>query len=499
MPSCPKKDMGCCQPKQTKKTEEPTITFSNQNEHIEFQQKTNPPNAKIAIALFSLAVEEEAIIKFSKGDRFYIEDDSDPDWFLVCHISSGKRGFAPKTYLVLDINAGNEEWFFGETPRADAERLLLQPENEPGAFMVRNSRIPGAYALSIKDIEEDTSEVGVRHYKIKTLDKGGYFISKEPTFVTLQELVEFYKENAHGLCRKLEKACVRPKPAITGPLPDARDEYEIPYDSLKFIRPLGKGNFGEVFYGIWNGTLEVAIKRLLSNTGVSTEEFRREVAVMKAINHNKIVRLFAICTEKEPFCIVMEYLCNGNLQQYLKTSHGKQLRLPSLVNMAAQIADGMQYLESEKLIHRDLAARNILVGDGDIVKLGDFGLARIMEDEIYITSGGKLPVKWTAPEAYVSGEFTIKSDVWSFGIVLYEIFTHGEMPYQGMKNNQVVELLKQNYRMPKPTDPECSDAVYEAMLLCWKKDPNDRPTFEYLYHFFTDYYVASEKFYREAQ
>uniref|UniRef100_A0A2L2XWC2 Tyrosine-protein kinase n=1 Tax=Parasteatoda tepidariorum TaxID=114398 RepID=A0A2L2XWC2_PARTP len=486
----------CCHSKAITEPQSPAVAFTK-NE----RSASESSDTRWAIALYSLEAKDEAILRFSKGDKLIIEDDSDPDWFLVRHKKTHKRGFAPKTYLILDTIAGEEEWFFGEVVRADAERLLLQPENASGTFMVRNSRIPGAYALSIKDITADTNEIVVRHYKIKTLDRGGYFISKESTFDTLQQLIAHYKVSANGLCRKLEKACLRPRPVITGPLPDNRDEYEIPFNSLTFIRQLGKGNFGEVFFGHWNGTLEVAIKRLINNGVQSNDfknDFKREISVMKAISHPNIVRLFAVCTEKEPYCIVMEYLCNGNLQQYLKTHQGKQLRLPSLVNMAAQISNGMKYLETEKLIHRDLAARNILVGEASIVKLADFGLARIMDEEVYVTSGGKLPVKWTAPEAYVSGEFTIKADVWSFGIVLFEIFTHGESPYRDMKNFQVVEALKKNYRMPKPSDPECSDAVYEIMLQCWKKEPDERPTFEFLYHYFTDYYVTSEKSYREA-
>ncbi|GFQ71335.1 tyrosine-protein kinase Src64B [Trichonephila clavata] len=481
----------CCHSKQSVQNDQVTVRLSDIREG-----ETANKNI-LAVALYPLHSNNSVLLTFEKGDKLIIEDDSDPDWYLARHLNDQRRGFAPKSYLVQDI-AGNPDWFFGDTNRADAERLLLQPQNEPGTFMVRDSHIQGSYALSIKELLPDTNEVIVRHYKIRTLDQGGFFISSSKTFSTLDELVAYYSVSADGLCRRLIRPCSRPRPAILGPLPNTRDKYEVPFESLQFIRTLGKGNFGEVFYGVWNGTVEVAIKQLISN-GVHTDDFRREVAVMKAINHPKIVRLYAICTEKEPFCIIMEYLCNGNLQHYLKNSHGKQLKLPSLVNMAAQIADGMKYLEANNLIHRDLAARNILVGDGGIVKLADFGLARMMDEAVYVTSGGKLPIKWTAPEAYTTGQFTIKSDVWSYGIVLYEIFTHGGTPYQAMKNSQVSELItKHSYRMPKPSDPECSDAVYETMMKCWKKKPEDRPTFEYLHHYFTDYYVTSEAFYREA-
>ncbi|XP_055934316.1 tyrosine-protein kinase SRK3-like isoform X2 [Argiope bruennichi] len=483
----------CCHSKEAAaKKEEPAIHFSNVQEEEQIVH-----SCIIGIALYPLNSPNRFLLSFERGDKLIIEDESDPDWYMARHMNEERRGFAPKSYLTLDRYAGEENWFFGDTNRADAERLLLQPENEPGAFLVRHSHAQGSYALSVKDIDHNSNEVLIRHYKIRTLDRGGFFISPRKPFATLKDLVTYYF-NSDGLCRRLEQPCFRSRPAILGPLPNSRDEYEVPFESLQFVRTLGKGNFGEVFYGFWNGTVEVAIKRLVSN-GVQTDEFRREVAVMKAICHPKIVRLYAICTEKEPFCIVMEYMCNGNLQHYLKTDLGKKLRLPSLVNISAQIADGMTYLESNNMIHRDLAARNILVGDGGIVKLADFGLARIMDEAVYVASGGKLPIKWTAPEAYTTMEFTIKSDVWSFGIVLYEIFTHGGTPYSGLKNAQVSQLItKQDYRMPKPSDPDCTDPVYEIMLMCWKKDPKDRPTFEFLYHFFTDFPVTSEASYREA-
>ncbi|CAL1271528.1 unnamed protein product [Larinioides sclopetarius] len=474
--------------------EEPTRPLSNaQGEHTQAAD-----NRVIAIALYPLHTTNRFILNFEKGDELIIEDDSDPDWYMACHLNEERRGFVPKSYLNLDRFGGEERWFFGNTNRADAERLLLQPENEPGSFLVRHSHAQGSYALSIKDIDPKTNEILIRHYKIRTLDRGGFFISPRNQFDTLKDLVEYYS-NTDALCRILEQPCLRPHPAILDPLPNSRDEYEVPFESLEFFQTLGKGNFGEVFYGLWNGTVEVAIKRLISN-GVQTDEFRREVAVMKAICHPKIVRLYAICTEREPFCIVMEYMCNGNLQHYLKTDLGKRLQLPSLVRICSQIADGMMYLEANNMIHRDLAARNILVGDGGIVKLADFGLARIVDEAIYVASGGKLPIRWAAPEAYTTGEFTIKSDVWSFGIALYEIFTHGGSPYSGMTNSQVSQLVtKQDYRMPKPSDPDCIDAVYEIMTMCWKKDPKDRPTFEFLYHFFTDFPVTSEASYREAE
>lgn len=453
---------------------------------------------KLAVALYDLDVKCEAILKFSTGDQLVVEDDSDADWYVARHIGNQAKGFVPKIYLAIDENARNEDWFFGAIDRKDSERILLQPINKPGAFMIRNSRITGVYALSVKAAISEIEEV-VRHYKIRTLDNGGFFITPSTTFPTLQALVTSYSAAANGLCCKLEKPCNKPQPTMPNPSSVIRDEYEIPYSSLKFDdNCLGKGNFGEVYHGYWNETFEVAIKRVRNN-GVNSREFLREVSVMKTIKHPQIVCLYAVCTEEEPFCIVMEYMNRGNLRNYMRNGTGAALKLSSLVNIAAQIADGMKYLENSNLLHRDLAARNILVGENNVVKLADFGLARIMEDTIYVAKGGKFPIKWTAPEA-LYGKFSIKSDVWSYGVVLYEVFSHGADPYPGLDNKQVYTLITtQNYQMAKPNDPQCTDAVYKIMLLCWKKKPSDRPTFDYLYHFFTDYHVTSEGSYQDSE
>lgn len=281
--------------------------------------------------------------------------------------------------------------------------------------------------------------------------------------------------------------------------PETRDEWEIPRNSVQLMRKLGSGNFGEVWYGLWKGTTEVAIKTLKPGT-MDPAAFLQEASIMKKLRHEKLVSLYAVCSKEEPIYIVTEYMANGSLLDYLRNREGRNLKLPALIDMAAQIASGMAYLESEQLIHRDLAARNILVGENNIVKVADFGLARIIEDSEYTArQGAKFPIKWTAPEAALYGKFSIKSDVWSYGILLYELITHGQIPYPAMPNRQVVEYVDRGYRMPKPTNCECPDSVYGIMLNCWEADPEKRPTFEYLFGFFDDYFVSTEPSYRDAE
>ena len=160
-------------------------------------------------------------------------------------------------------------------------------------------------------------------------------------------------------------------------------------------------------------------------------DFLAEAQIMKKLRHPKLIQLYAVCTLEEPIYIITELMKNGSLLEHLQ-GKGRTLKMPQLIDMSAQIASGMAYLESQNYIHRDLAARNVLVGDNNIVKIADFGLARLIkEDEYEARVGARFPIKWTAPEAANYSKFSIKSDVWSFGILLTELVTYGRIPYPG--------------------------------------------------------------------
>uniref|UniRef100_A0AAR2KXG3 Tyrosine-protein kinase n=1 Tax=Pygocentrus nattereri TaxID=42514 RepID=A0AAR2KXG3_PYGNA len=379
------------------------------------------------VALYDYESRTASDLSFRKGERLQIVNNTEGDWWLARSLTTGESGYIPSNYVAPSDSIQAEEWYFGKITRRDSERLLLSLENRRGTFLVRESETTkGAYCLSVLDFD-NMKGLNVKHYKIRKLDSGGFYITSRTQFSNLQQLVSHYRKHADGLCHCLTDVCPVLKPQTQGL---ARDAWEIPRESLRLDIKLGQGCFGEVWMGTWNGTTRVAIKTLKPGT-MSPEAFLQEAQVMKKLRHEKLVQLYAVVSE-EPIYIVTEYMGQGSLLDFLKGDMGKILRLPQLVDMASQIASGMAYVERMNYVHRDLRAANILVGDNLVCKVADFGLARLIEDNEYTArQGAKFPIKWTAPEAALYGRFTIKSDVWSFGVLLTELATKGRVPYPG--------------------------------------------------------------------
>nr|XP_011743582.1 fibroblast growth factor receptor 4 isoform X7 [Macaca nemestrina] len=294
---------------------------------------------------------------------------------------------------------------------------------------------------------------------------------------------------AHPWC----EACVSPPAAL--PCSPA---------SLVLGKPLGEGCFGQVVRAEAFGmdparpdqASTVAVKMLKDNASdKDLADLVSEMEVMKLIGrHKNIINLLGVCTQEGPLYVIVECAAKGNLREFLRARRppgpdlspdGPQssegpLSFPVLVSCAYQVARGMQYLESRKCIHRDLAARNVLVTEDNVMKIADFGLARGIHHIDYYkkTSNGRLPVKWMAPEALFDRVYTHQSDVWSFGVLLWEIFTLGGSPYPGIPVEELFSLLREGHRMDRP--PHCPPELYGLMRECWHAAPSQRPTFKQL-------------------
>ncbi|XP_045460826.1 tyrosine-protein kinase Src42A-like [Harmonia axyridis] len=469
----------------------PIVNISSELFRPLVQNPTRELPSNIFVALYDYDARTDEDLGFRKGEYLEILNDSHGDWWLAVNKRTLRKGYVPSNYVAKLKSIEAEPWYFHKIKRFEAEKKLFSHLNEPGAFLIRDSESSNNdYSLSVRDWEN------VKHYRIRQLNEGGFFISRRTTFRTLQELVEHYRDNSDGLCINLRKPCAETeRPLPDGLASQTRDQWEIAKSSLQFLRKLGHGQFGEVWEGTWNKTTPVAIKTLKAGT-MDPKDFLAEAQVMKKLRHPKLIQLYAVCTIEEPIYIITELMRNGSLQEYIQGKK-KTLQLAQLIDMAAQIASGMAYLETMNYIHRDLAARNVLVSDTAEVKIADFGLARLIKDDEYEARvGARFPIKWTAPEAAIYSVFSIKSDVWSFGILLTELVTYGKTPYPGMSNTEVLQQVENGYRMPAPA--LCPPALYSIMLECWEKDPMKRPTFETLQWKLEDFYTMDDSEYKEA-
>uniref|UniRef100_A0A8C9ZL02 receptor protein-tyrosine kinase n=1 Tax=Sander lucioperca TaxID=283035 RepID=A0A8C9ZL02_SANLU len=266
---------------------------------------------------------------------------------------------------------------------------------------------------------------------------------------------------------------------------------EIDVSSIHIERVIGMGEFGDVCSGRLRvqGKREiyVAIKSLKAGySDKQRRDFLSEASIMGQFDHPNIIRLEGVVTRCKPLMIITEYMENGSLDAFLR-KHDGQFTVIQLVGMLRGIASGMKYLSDMSYVHRDLAARNILVNSNLVCKVSDFGLSRVLEDDpevayttreatgTYLSPGGKIPIRWTAPEAITYRKFTSASDVWSYGIVMWEVVSYGERPYWDMNNQDVIKAIEEGYRLPAPMD--CPVVLHQLMLDCWERERAERPTF----------------------
>uniref|UniRef100_A0A4W6CNP9 Tyrosine-protein kinase n=1 Tax=Lates calcarifer TaxID=8187 RepID=A0A4W6CNP9_LATCA len=355
----------------------------------------------------------------------------------------------------------DQEWYHGAIPRTEAQELLRQQ----GDFLVRESHgKPGEYVLSVFSDEQR------RHFIIQYADSQYRF--EGTGFSTIPQLIEHHFSTKQVITKKSGVVLLNPV---------VKDKkWILNHEDVTLGDLLGKGNFGEVFKGtLQRDKTPVAVKTCKEDLPPELKiRFLSEARILKQYDHPNIVKLIGVCTQRQPIYIVMELVPGGDFLSFLRKKKD-ELKTKQLVRFAVDAAAGMAYLESKNCIHRDLAARNCLVGEGSVLKISDFGMSRQEDDGVYSSSGLKqIPIKWTAPEALNYGRYSSESDVWSYGILLWETFSLGVCPYPGMTNQQAREQVEKGYRMACPQ--RCPDDVYKVMQRCWQYNPEDRPKFSEL-------------------
>ncbi|PIO25907.1 hypothetical protein AB205_0175090, partial [Aquarana catesbeiana] len=312
----------------------------------------------------------------------------------------------------------------------------------------------------------------VTHYAIKREDTGRFFISKKRSFTCVHDLVIYYQHHLKDL------DC----PSLTPIIKDSshmQDTWERPSSDFTLEEKVYWIKFPEM--SLWKGKWTEGKRKVLIQT-FSKEFFERKnvtngIEILKKLNHKNIIELYALCTTNDPVYIVTEFMEKGDLLSFLREEEGSLLTDQELLRIADQVADGMAYLEVKRVLHLDLTCSSILVDDNLVCKISQFGFAIQKQGRPVTLEGVIAPVRWMPPEALERGIFSSKTDVWSFGIVLYEIFTLGQTPYTTLKSLEGVRTkLTSGYRLPQP--PLCTSDIYSLMLRCWHQNLNSRPSFQ---------------------
>ncbi|KAM5300350.1 tyrosine-protein kinase ABL1 isoform 2-T2 [Ctenodactylus gundi] len=452
----------------------------NSKENLLAGPSENDPN--LFVALYDFVASGDNTLSITKGEKLRVLGYNHNGEWCEAQTKNG-QGWVPSNYITPVNSLEKHSWYHGPVSRNAAEYLLSSGIN--GSFLVRESESsPGQRSISLR------YEGRVYHYRINTASDGKLYVSSESRFNTLAELVHHHSTVADGLITTLHyPAPKRTKPTVYGVSPNY-DKWEVERTDITMKHKLGGGQYGEVYEGVWKKySLTVAVKTLKEDT-MEVEEFLKEAAVMKEVKHPNLVQLLGVCTREPPFYIITEFMTYGNLLDYLRECNRQEVTAVVLLYMATQISSAMEYLEKKNFIHRDLAARNCLVGENHLVKVADFGLSRLMTGDTYTAhAGAKFPIKWTAPESLAYNKFSIKSDVWAFGVLLWEIATYGMSPYPGIDLSQVYELLEKDYRMERPEG--CPEKVYELMRACWQWNPSERPSFAEIHQAFETMFQES--------
>nr|XP_040031518.1 tyrosine-protein kinase ITK/TSK isoform X1 [Gasterosteus aculeatus aculeatus] len=446
-----------------------------------------------------------------KDQEYTLVNKGHCDWWAV-RDDRGNTGFVPSTYVAEKSGANFQrfQWYNKNITRGMAEDLLMKQGKE-GAFMVRDSRQAGVYTVSVFTKAPGSNgekNPRVKHYQIRQTEtaESKFYLAEKYLFSTIPELIHYHQHNAAGLITRLRHPVSQDggccSKDIAGP---STDQWELDPEELTFGRELGSGQFGLVLEGRWRDS-KVAVKTIREEC-MSDEDFKEEARIMMRLSHCKLVQLYAVHTQRSPMCLVFEFMDNGCLSDYLRARKG-HFSQDTMLSMCMDVSEGMAYLENCNFIHRDLvnqkisychdafmdlqsvgifprfpfllqAARNCLVSKNNEVKVSDFGMTRFVLDDQYTSSQcSKFPVRWSAPEVIKFSKFSSKSDIWSFGVLMWEVYNEGRLPYENHSNVEVVESLSKGLRLLKPR--LAPEAIHRLMEWCWKEKPEDRPSFALL-------------------
>ena len=297
-------------------------------------------------------------------------------------------------------------------------------------------------------------------------------------FRNIEELIRRFRATSDLLCCKLTDVCPRTRRGFP--------VTEIDRSSLILLERLCSSDMDDMWYGTWeNGDKKVPVHiRRLSPQLHSKSDVLQETNIMQKLLHDNVVQLYGISTAKVPMYVITECLENGSLLYYLREGDGKCINFRKKIYLAAQVACGIDYLNSQLCVHRYICARNVFLSEGNVAKIANFRYAKILLGESSIL---KLPVeqfhvRWSPPEVLESGLFSLKSDVWSFGVLLTEIITNGKFPYSDTASREELKrkIVNEHYVMPARQLIDCPPSLYEVMCSCWRYESEQRPQFEFI-------------------
>ncbi|XP_075253069.1 tyrosine-protein kinase CSK-like isoform X2 [Convolutriloba macropyga] len=416
-------------------------------------------------------------LRLKQGDVIVVvKVTKDQNWIKAKSLD-GREGLVPVNYIKRrdPVKLHSYVWFHGKIERETAEELLKSPPLVNGKYLVRESiRYEGDFTLSLLTVS-DANEPIIDHYRMSRDSKNGkIYIDEEHQFEHIIDVISFYRKEACGLAYKLTRSVDTNEAKIRVIKSDfEKCNWRISRAEVHLKESIGSGEFAEVFKGTFRKA-QVAVKKIKRQGQEESEKILAEACIMTSLKHPNLLRLIGVVTD-DPIMMLVEYCDKGSLLDVLRTQGRQVITLTNLLDFAKGVLDGMWYLECKNLQHRDLACRNVLIDDSMQAKICDFGLA---QNRTATLESAKFPIKWSAPEAVNEKKYTNKSDVWSYGVFLWELFSYGRVPYPSMQKDEVVKHVMRGYRMQCP--PDCPEEIYKMMLKCWTIEVNDRPSFRTL-------------------